>query len=173
MSWTFDEAYSGFALEGLDSNGDGVFGPDELKPLTAENISSLKESNYFGAMRQSGKVLAHGEVVDFNQTYNNNRLTLYFVLPLATAVDPRAGEFHYKIYDPDFFIAFDYFNEDPVELEGTLPQGCAWELQPLKTDDELDQTRNFLAEQSKDWQNDTGEDFGGLFAQAVAVTCAP
>jgi ABC-type uncharacterized transport system substrate-binding protein len=172
MAWTFDEAYSGFALEGLDSNGDGEFGPDELKPLTVENIQNLSESDYFSVMRQGNKTLAHGAVVDFNQTYNNNQLTLYFVLPLQTPVDPHTEEFHYKIYDPDFFIAFDYAQEDPTELEGTLPTGCAMELEALKSDEELDQTKAFLSEKGKDWQNDTGEDFGGLFAQAVVVKCA-
>lgn len=171
MEWTFDEAYSSFALEGLDSNGDGTFGPDEIKPLTDENITSLAESNYFGMLRMDGKLLPHGPVKDYAQTYNSNRLTLYFVLPLATPVDPRKGMFGYKIYDPDFFIAFDYAKEAPVELEGTLPPGCTFELKPFLSDEEIEQKRNFLADKGVDWTNDTGEDFGSLFAQAAAVTC--
>jgi ABC-type uncharacterized transport system substrate-binding protein len=173
MAWTFDEAYSEYALDGLDVNGDGVFGPDEIKPLTVENIQNLKESQFFSFMRLGKENLAHGAVVDFSQTYNDNKLTLYFVLPLANPVDPRTDEFNYKIYDPDFFIAFDYARDDPVDLEGTLPNGCTMALQPLKTDEELDQTKAFLSEKDQNWQNDTGEDFGGLFAQATVVTCAP
>ena len=46
--WTFDEGYSGFALDGLDADGDGVYGPDEIKPLTDENITNLAESDFFG-----------------------------------------------------------------------------------------------------------------------------
>jgi ABC-type uncharacterized transport system substrate-binding protein len=171
MEWQFDETYSGYALEGLDTDGDGEFGPEEIKPLTVENIESLRESDYFGFMRQGGKAMARGEVTDYSQTYNDGKLTLFFVLPLATPVDPRAGEFQYKIYDPDFFIAFDYVKDNPVELEGTLPTGCAMALQPIPTEAELEQTRNMLAEKGPDWQNDTGEDFGGLFAQAAVVTC--
>jgi ABC-type uncharacterized transport system substrate-binding protein len=171
--WTFDESYSNFALEGLDADGDGVYGPEEIKPLTIENIKNLEESDFFGFMRLDGKRLPHGEVTDYVQTYNNNRLTLYFVLPLQTPVDPRRGAFNFKIYDPDFFIDFTYVKDDPVALEGTLPAGCSWELQPLLTDEELEQKRNFLAEKSVDWQNDTGEDFGSVFARPVAVTCKP
>lgn len=171
VEWAFDENYTTFALEGLDTNGNGSYEPDEIKPLTDENIKSLVESNYFVVMRQAGKVLPQGKVTDYAQTYNQTRLTLYFVLPLQTPVDPRGGEFQYKIYDPDFFIAFDYVKEDPVELEGSLPQGCAMELKPLPTDEELDQTREFLASKDKDWQNETQEDFGALFAQPVVVTC--
>jgi ABC-type uncharacterized transport system substrate-binding protein len=169
--WTFDSAYSAFALDGLDANGDGVYGPNEIKLLTDENIANLAESDYFGFMRLDGKLLPRGEVKDYAQTYNNDRLTLYFVLPLQTPVDPRSGAFSYKIYDPDFFIDFTYVKDDPVDLEGTLPPGCSWELQPLLTDAELEQKRNFLAEKGADWQNDTGEDFGSLFARPVVVTC--
>lgn len=171
MEWTFDEAYAAFALEGLDTNGDGNYEPDEIKPLTDENISSLAESDYFGFMRMDGKALPHGKVTDYAQTYNANRLTLYFVLPLATAVDPRKGRFQYQVYDPDFFISFDYVKDDPVELEGSLPQGCNWELKPFLSDAEIEAKRNFLAEKGADWTNDTGEDFGSLFARPVVVTC--
>ncbi len=170
--WTFDEAYAGFALEGLDGNGNGVFEPDEIKPLTVENIESLAESNYFGHLRLDGKILAHGKVTDYAQTFNNNRLTLYFVLPLETPVDPRKGAFEARIYDPDFFIAFDYAKDDPVDLEGQLPQGCSMELKPFLSDAEIETKRNFLADKGVDWQNDTGEDFGSLFARPLVVTCS-
>lgn len=30
VEWTFDETYAAFALEGLDTNGDGSYGPDEI-----------------------------------------------------------------------------------------------------------------------------------------------
>ena len=41
------------------------------------------------------------------------------------------------------------------------------------TDDELVQKRDFLATKDLNWQNDTGEDFGSIFAQPVVVTCGP
>lgn len=171
MEWTFDEAYSGFALDGLDVNGDGTYGPEEIKPLTDENIANLAESDYFAMMRQNNKPLPHGKVTDYTQIYENNRLTLAFVFPLVTPADPRKGVFDYKVYDPDFFISFDYVKDDPVNVEGTLPQGCSWELKPFLSDEELEKKRNFLADKGTDWVNDTGEDFGSLFARPMVVTC--
>lgn len=171
MEWTFDEGYTNFALEGLDTNGDGTFGPDEIKPLTDENIANLAESDYFGFMRQDEKLLKHGKVTDYTQIYESGRLTLAFVFPLETPVDPRKGVFDYKVYDPDYFIDFAYMKDDPVELEGALPPGCKWELKPLLSDEELETKRNFLAQQPMDWVNQTGEDFGSLFARPVVVTC--
>ena len=67
--------------------------------------------------------------------------------------------------------SFGYVKDDPVELEGTLPAGCSWELKPMMTDEELEAKRNFLAQQPVDWVNQTGEDFGSLFARPVVVTC--
>lgn len=39
QSWTFDGKYTAYILEGLDSNGDGVFSDDELKPVTEDRKS--------------------------------------------------------------------------------------------------------------------------------------
>ena len=76
-----------------------------------------------------------------------------------------------KIYDPEFFIAFDYAPTDPVKLSGTLASGCAMALKPLPTTEELDKTRNFLADKSVDWKPENQEDFGAVFAQALMVEC--
>ena len=46
-SWTFDEFYSAMAVQGLDTNGDGVFSAKELEPLAEVNIKSLKDFDYF------------------------------------------------------------------------------------------------------------------------------
>ena len=45
IRWNFDETYTQFSLEGLDLNKNGTYEPDEIKPLTDENIKSLVESN--------------------------------------------------------------------------------------------------------------------------------
>ncbi len=147
MEWTFDEGYTTFALDGLDTNGDGTYGPDEIKPLTDENIANLAESDYFGFMRQNEKLLKHGKVTDYTQIYENNRLTLAFVFPLETPVDPRKACSTTRSMIPTTSFDFGYMKDDPVELEGALPPGCSWELKPLLTDEELEAKRNFLAQQ--------------------------
>jgi ABC-type uncharacterized transport system substrate-binding protein len=93
-------------------------------------------------------------------------------LPLAAPANPKDGPFEVKVYDPDFFIAFDYVGEQPVSLEGTLPTGCTMTLEDLKTDEEIEQTRDMLSEKGKDWKPETDVDFGSMFARPVMVTCA-
>ena len=47
VEWTFDDGYAQVALDGLDTNRDGVYSQSELEPLTEENLKSLKDYNYF------------------------------------------------------------------------------------------------------------------------------
>jgi ABC-type uncharacterized transport system substrate-binding protein len=171
IAWTFDETYTQFALEGLDVNNDGTFQPEEIKPLTDENIKSLEESQYFTYVRQAGKALPYGPVTDYGQTLDGDKLTLFFVVPLASPADPKAGEIDFKVYDPDFFIAFDYMPDNPTRLEGTLASGCATELKPLPTAEELDATRMMLSDKPQDWKPEEPTDFGSMFAQSLITKC--
>ena len=42
QSWTFDEAYTAMAIEGLDTNGDGNYDRKELEELAKVNVDGLK-----------------------------------------------------------------------------------------------------------------------------------
>jgi ABC-type uncharacterized transport system substrate-binding protein len=43
IEWTFDDGYAQMALDGLDTDGDGVYSASELEALTRENMDSLKD----------------------------------------------------------------------------------------------------------------------------------
>ena len=45
--WRFDEAFTAFALQGLDHDGDGSYSPEELQPLAQENVESLADYDFF------------------------------------------------------------------------------------------------------------------------------
>ena len=171
LEWTFDDAYTQMALDGLDLDGDGTYSQAELAPLTKENIASLKDYEYFTVMRANGEQQKIGEVTNFGQIWSNNKLTLHLQVPLEKPIDPKKDEFVFKIYDPEFFIAIDYVKDDPVDVVGKLPESCKLVVKPVPTDAELDQTRTMLSEKGKDWKPEVSEDFGALFAQAVAIAC--
>jgi ABC-type uncharacterized transport system substrate-binding protein len=172
VEWTFDDGYTQMALDGLDTNGDGVYSQSELEPLTQENLKSLKDYNYFIVPRVGGNVVAIGDPTEYGQIYSNGKLELHFTVPLATTINPRSAEFLYKIYDPEFFIAMDYVQEDPVGVIGDMPQGCQLEVEPVVSDQQLDQTRQMLSTKGADWKPPENEDFGGLFAQPALVLCS-
>ncbi len=171
LEWTFDDAYTQMALDGLDLDGDGTYSQSELAPLTKENIASLKGYEYFTVMRANGEQQKIGEVTNFGQIWSNNKLTLQLQVPLEKPIDPKKDEFVFKIYDPEFFIAIDYVKDDPVDVVGKLPESCKLVVKPVPTDAELDQTRTMLSEKGKDWKPEVSEDFGALFAQAVSIAC--
>jgi ABC-type uncharacterized transport system substrate-binding protein len=54
-AWTFDDAFSVYALQGLPSKKRGVFTREELAPLAEVNVTSLKEYDYFTFAKADGE----------------------------------------------------------------------------------------------------------------------
>ena len=57
-AWTFDDMFSTFATQGLESKQKGVFTREELQPLAEVNVTSLKEYEYFSYAKANGKKTA-------------------------------------------------------------------------------------------------------------------
>jgi len=172
IDWTFDKKYTEMALEGLDTNGDGVYSEEELAPLTRNNLDVLKDYDYFTVARLNGEKLSVGDATDYGQIWSNGKLEMHFRVPLKAPVDPRSGQFVLKVYDPDFFVDIELDKADPVDVVGTMPQGCKLDIKPLLTDAQIDQTRAMLATKGTDWKPENNEDFGAMFAQPITVDCA-
>src|SRR3954466_287816 len=54
-AWTFDDMFSAFATQGLESKKKGEFTREELKPLAEVNVTSLKEFDFFTYAKADGK----------------------------------------------------------------------------------------------------------------------
>ena len=122
--WTFDEAYSAFAVDGRDSNNDGKYDREELKELTEVNISSLKEFDYFTYPRQSGRLLDRLPPTDAWLEFQDGKLKLFFTLPLAKPVMPAEIQaFTFAVYDSTSYVDFALAKDKPITLSGA-PAGC-------------------------------------------------
>jgi len=122
--WTFDEAYSDFAVEGLDTNKDGAYDREELKELAEVNISSLAEFDFFTYPKLGSDLLGRLPPKDYRLEYHDHMLTLYFTLPLAEPLpSTKIKNFHFSIYDPTYYVDFGLAKQNPITLiDG--PAGC-------------------------------------------------
>lgn len=116
-AWTFDEFYTAMAVEGLDTNKDGVYSKEELEPLAKVNVESLKEFDYFTYATADGKKAELAEPAPgYWLDYAGEVLTLNFTLPFKKPVS--AKELKVEIYDPTIFVDFSFAKEKPAQIVG-------------------------------------------------------
>lgn len=121
--WDFDEAFSAFAIQGYDSNGDGILTRQELQPLAEVNLTSLADYGYFTRLTLAGAKVAFGHPKNYFDIFKDEKLTLQFTLPLAKALDVRGKTFQVDVYDPEYFAAITFAQDRPVRLLGDSA-GC-------------------------------------------------
>src|SRR5450830_1501616 len=81
--WAFDDMFSAFATQGLESKEKGEFTREELAPLAKVNVESLKEYDYFTYATVDGNKIRMTEPLpDYYLSFENQVLTLHFTLPL-------------------------------------------------------------------------------------------
>lgn len=133
-SWTFDEMFSAFASQGLDTDGDGTLSREELQPLAQVNVESLYEFDYFTFLGVIGIDEVYGvfsDPIDYWLDHDGERLTLNFTLPLTEPFDPKQGETAIEVYDPSFFVDFALAETDTAMLVGA-PAGCGLQIERAK-----------------------------------------
>lgn len=116
-AWTFDDAFSAFSTMGLDKNKDGKFDRDELAELAQVNVESLSEYEYFSFLKKGRATAKFGGVKDYYLSHDGKALTLHFTLPVDGA-GPNLTEARLEVYDPTFFVAFNFQETNPVTVEG-------------------------------------------------------
>jgi ABC-type uncharacterized transport system substrate-binding protein len=165
--WTFDDAYTAMALEGLDKNNDGKYDQSELAELLKVNMDGLKDFNYFTVAKLGSAELSFSPPTAAHLEYTNGILRLYFHLPLAKPVLSDADGLSFAVFDPSYFIAFEPEKTDAVKL-AAAPQGCT------ATIIDPDATKN--DEQAKRLGDAMAQQFGGAAIgfgsyKTVAVSC--
>jgi ABC-type uncharacterized transport system substrate-binding protein len=169
-AWTFDEFYTAMAIEGLDTNNDGIYAKEELAPLAKVNVESLKEFDYFTFVRRGAdeKLLPLKEPVDYWVEYDKTVLTLHFTLPLESPLDMKAQEVEVDVYDPTYFVAFGFAADAPVKIAGSPAPSCAAEVKKLDPESEAEDKALSEAFFS---QLGPKSNFGSQFAQTMTVKC--
>ena len=163
--WSFDDMFSTFAVQGLESKEKDKYTREELAPLAKVNVESLKEFDYFTYATADGKKTPMADPLpDYWLDYKDQILTLNFTLPFKTPV--KAKELKIDVYDATIFVDFAFAKDKPVQIVGA-PQ--------CKLDVALPREMTFaegkaLSQIPADQQN-TAMAWGAQFANKILVHC--
>jgi ABC-type uncharacterized transport system substrate-binding protein len=160
-AWTFDDMFSTYALQGIETKTKGVYSREQLAPLAQTNVESLKEFDFFTFAKADGKKEKFQEPVDYFLEYKDSALTLHFTLPLKAPV--KSKQLALDVFDPAFFIDFKFEDKDPVKLVGA-PASCQVKFQRPGEADVKKLTEEMVA--SGDNAN-----YGAMYANKIHVNC--
>ena len=167
-AWTFDDMFSVFATQGIESKKKGEYTRQELAPLAEVNVTSLKEYDFFTYAK------ANGQKIEFNEPPKGyylefdpkeTVLTLHFTLPLKQPV--KAKDLSIDIYDREFFVDFSFAEKDPAKLVGAPAQCKLTVGRPQEMDAQLSQQLGQLGPD----QRDSSLTIGAEYANKLVVTC--
>lgn len=166
-AWSFDDMFSTFATQGLESKEKGKFTREELAPLAKVNVESLKEYDYFTYATADGvKVPMTDPLPDYWLDYKDQVLTLNFTLPLKTPVKSKL--FKVDVYDPTIFVDFSFDKKSSaVQLVGA-PSGCKLDVALPR---EMTFAEGKALSQIPADQPNTSMAFGAQFANKILVNC--
>src|SRR5437899_470255 len=162
-AWTFDDMFSTYALQGIETKTKGAYSREELSSLAQTNVESLKEFGFFTFARADGKKEKFQEPVDYFLEYKDAALTLHFTLPLKTPL--KSKELALEVFDPAFFIDFKFADKDPVKLVGA-PAACQ-----MKFERPNDGTANAQRLGEQNFMSGDNSNYGAMFANKITVDC--
>src|SRR5689334_5384064 len=160
-AWTFDDMFTTYALQGIETKAKGVYSREELAPLAKDNVENLKEFGFFTFAKADGKKEKFLEPVDYYLEYKDSALTLHFTLPLKNPLKPK--QLALDVFDPAFFIDFKLEEKDPIKLVGA-PATCQLKVQRPGEADVKKLTEEMVA--SGDQSN-----YGAIYANKIFVNC--
>ncbi|MCP4385435.1 MAG: DUF1007 family protein [Hyphomicrobiales bacterium] len=120
--WQFDEAFTAYAIQGLDTDEDGQLTDAELAPLAKINVDSLQEFDFFTFLTVDDESHGFTPPDEYWLEFYGGKLTLFFTLPLEAPVAVGA-ETTLEVFDPEYFVAFAFTEDVPISLVDA-PAAC-------------------------------------------------
>ena len=164
-SWAFDEMFSTYALQGIETKQKGVYSRDDLKALAQTNVESLKEYAFFTFANADGRKQRFQEPVDYYLEYKDSVLVLHFTLPFKAPF--KAKKLALEVFDPSYFVDFTLANDEPVKLVGA-PASCQLAIERPKSG--TPSAQQPISEDS--FLSDAFANYGAMFANKITVGCS-
>ncbi len=166
-AWTFDDMFSTFATQGLESKEKGKFTREELAPLAQVNVDSLKDFDYFTIAYLNGKKANLKGPADYYLEFADGVLTLHFTLPFAAPAKTQSVDF--EMADPTWFVDFSFAEKEPARLTGA-PADC--KLTVLRPGEAGTQAKPQAQPGESFFNNNPGaSNYGAQFANKIQVRC--
>lgn len=127
-SWTFDEAFSVWQIQGLDTNGDGITSSEEMQELADENMKGLADYGFYTSAGEGEKSLDFDAVGDQKFVFKDNHSTLDFTIRLKTPYRVTKP-IDIAIADPEYYVAITFKAPSDVELVHA-PKECQFTMVP-------------------------------------------
>ncbi|WDR05098.1 DUF1007 family protein [Devosia rhodophyticola] len=126
--WQFDEAFSAWAVQGLDIDGDRMVSSAEMQELANENLAGLGEYGYYTLAGDASDTIRFTSLGDQAMSLEDGRVTLTYTIaaqqPIAMNKPLVLG-----IHDPEYYVAISFGSSTDVTLENA-PQGCLVNMAP-------------------------------------------
>jgi ABC-type uncharacterized transport system substrate-binding protein len=162
-AWTFDDMFSTYALQGIETKTKGVYSREELSSLAQTNVESLKEFGFFTFAKADGRKEKFQEPVDYFLEYKDAALTLHFTLLLKAPVKPK--QLALEVFDPTYFIDFQLDDKNPIKLVGA-PAACQLKIQRPN-----DGAANAQKLSEQNFLSGDNSNYGAMFANKITVDC--
>ena len=162
-AWTFDDMFTTYALQGIETKTKGVYSREQLAPLAQVNVENLKEFGFFTFAKADGKKQKFAEPVDYYLEYKDDALTLHFTLPAKAPF--KAKQTALEVFDPAYFIDFKFDEKEPIKLVGA-PADCKLQFQRPN-----DGTANAQRLNENNFASGDNSNYGAMYANKILVDC--
>jgi ABC-type nickel/cobalt efflux system permease component RcnA/ABC-type uncharacterized transport system substrate-binding protein len=137
--WSFDEAFSSWVIQGLDTDNDGEITPTELLDLASENLLGLSAFDYYTFAGEDPTDLILRPLPGARMHMEGGRVVFEFsVVPVSPYAIGRTLEI--EVSDPDYYVAFSFPETGGAKLVNP-PLGCSVESHAPKPLDPADAQR--------------------------------
>jgi len=165
-TWTFDEFFTAYAVEGQDANKNGKAEPKELDALLKEILGNIEGIQYFTVFDKRLSVPQFAAAQPLSSTLENRQLRVRFNVPFSKPMNLQGKKARFAIYDDQFYIAMNYDpDQKAIQVDGGKSQ-CKSEIERPDPDEELAAFASSLGKEES-----SGGGLGAQFAEWVSVAC--
>lgn len=172
-AWSFDEAFSAWSIEGLDTNNDGVISREEQQELANQDMDGLSQYEFYTFAGEQGEA----DNLQFERGQNPTRdfIDGHTILSFGVKLEQPyriKRTLELAINDPEYYVAITFAGPEAITLENA-PAGCAVSLQDgFELSPELQEQLGSLPPDVTELPPDLEKAVRGSQG-AILVTCPP